>query len=532
MRCAPARNQVVTAVTNHAGLVVNTLVGPVMASTPAATLRTVAVAALLALAGCAGLNNAASSDTPSSRLPALTPSASAQPRADLAIDRWWQVFGDASLDTLIDSALQHNTDLEIALGRVREAQAAVAGTRSRQLPSVDLGVDAQRARQSTGTTPLPPGASRYSTVYGASLLVGYEADLWGALSSQTQAARARLLATDWALAATEWSLTSQVAETYFALVAVDRQADISVAVRDSRIATLKLRQREVAAGAGSEFDLRRAEAEVTSAETTLAQLNRQRVGLERALALLVGQTPETAQPIARATLDESQLAPALLPQAGVERLLQRRPDIQQAEATLAASNADLASARAGAYPRVAFSGVVGYDARSLSDLFSGPALLWSIAASVTQPIFDGGRIQSQIDAEQARQQQANASYRKTVAGAYFDLREAYAALDHTQQAYQSEASRVASLARARAIAVTGFGAGAISYLDVLDAERNLYQAQLSRVDAHRDRMSAQVAIYKALGGGYTPPTSVSSGGTAPPTAAANGQAAPDSQRGG
>ena len=224
------------------------------------------------------------------------------------------------------------------------------------------------------------------------------------------------------------------------------------------------------------------------------------------MSVLVGQTPETAQPIARATLDENQLAPALLPQADVEQLLQRRPDIRQAEATLAATQADLASARAGAYPSLRFSGVVGSDARSLSDLFSGPAFLWSIAASVTQPIFDGGRVQSQIHAEEARRQQAQAGYRQTVAGAYFDLRETYAALDYTQQAYESEGARVVSLRRAREIAVTGFGAGAISYLDVLDAERNLYQALLQRVDAHRDRMTAQVAIYKALGGGYTPPT--------------------------
>jgi multidrug efflux system outer membrane protein len=243
---------------------------------------------------------------------------------------------------------------------------------------------------------------------------------------------------------------------------------------------------------------------VTGAEATLAQLNRQRASLERALALLAGQTPDTARAIGRATLDESLLAPALLPQQGVERLLQRRPDIQQAEATLAASNADLASARAGAYPRLTFSGVAGSDARSLSDLFSGPAFFWSIAAGVTQPIFDGGRIQSQIHAEEARQQQAQASYRKAVAGAYFDLREAYQALDHTQQAYHAEGARVASLARAHEIARTGFGVGAISYLDVLDAERNLYQARLSRVDAHRDRLTAQVAIYKALGGGYAP----------------------------
>lgn len=492
-------------------------------------VRAAAWAALVAaLAGCASPSDPAAAGR-AAPLPSLTPSASAQTRAELSIDRWWQVFGDAHLDALIDSALQHNTDLEIALGRVREAQAAVEGARARQLPSVDLGVDAQRLRQSTAdATPVPRGGSRYATGYGASLQMGYEADLWGALSSATQAARSRALASSWALAATEWTLTSLVAETYFALVAVDRQIDISLAVRDSRTTTLQLRQREIGAGAGNEFDLRRAEAEVTSAEATLAQLSRQRVSLERALALLVGQTPETARAIARATLDESLLAPALLPQAGVERLLQRRPDVQQAEATLAASNADLASARAGAYPRLTLSGVVGSDARSLSDLFSGPAFVWSIAAGITQPIFDGGRIQSQIHAEQARRQQADASYRKAVAGAYFDLREAYQALDHTQQAYHAEGARVASLARAHEIARTGFGVGAISYLDVLDAERNLYQARLQRVDAHRDRLTAQVAIYKALGGGYVPPPiSMSSGGyVAPPTQMSSGGSAP------
>jgi len=496
-----------------------------MASTYSLRVHTIALAGLLALAGCANTTKLADNTSARTALPALTPSASAQLSASLAIERWWLVFGDADLNAVVDSALANNTDLEIALGRVREAQASVEAARARQLPTVDLALDAQRSRHSTaGSAPLPPGTNRYATAYGATLLMGYEADLWGQLSSQTQAARERLLATRWARATVEWSLTSQVADTYFALMAVDRQVAISIAVRDSRTNTLRLRQRELSAGSGSELDVRRAEAEVTGAETTLAQLNRQRVGLERALSVLTGQTPETAQRIARRTLNENQIAPALLPQAGVEGLLQRRPDIQQAEATLAASQADLVSARAGAYPRLSFSGAVGHDARSLSDLFSGPALLWSIAASVTQPIFDGGRVQSQIHAEEARNQQTQASYRQTVAGAYFDLREAYAALDYTQQAYQSEGSRVTSLTRAHSIAVTSFSAGAVSYLDVLDAERNLYTAQLQHVDTYRDRMTAQVSIYKALGGGYTPPTAAASSGYAPPTTAATATA--------
>jgi len=486
------------------------------------TARSIALAALLTLAGCAGTQTTTPESARYAALPALTPSASALPRADLSIDRWWLVFGDVHLNALVEQAVALNTDLELALARVREAQAGIEAARSRQRPTLDARVESQRSRASTvGAQPVPPGTDRHATSHGVSLVAGYELDLWGQLSQQTQAARARLLASEWARASTEWSLTAQVAETYFALVAVDRQIDISAAVRDSRITTLKLRQREIDAGAGNEFELRRAEAEVTSAEATLAQLNRQRVSLERALALLAGQTPETVRAIARATLDESRLETAQLPQAGVERLLQRRPDIQQAEASLLASNADVAAARAGAYPRLSLSGAVGHDARSLSDLFSGPSLLWSLAGSVTQNLFDGGRVQSQVKAEQAREQQAQIGYRKAVAGAYFDLREAYQALDHTQQAYHAEGARVAALTRAREIALTGFGVGAISYLDVLDAERNLYQARLSRVDAHRDRLTAQVAIYKALGGGYMPPTQASSGGYAPPPQVSN-----------
>jgi multidrug efflux system outer membrane protein len=475
-------------------------------------LHSIALAALLAaLAGCASPGAPADAHANTDTLPALTPSSSAQQRAHLSIERWWQVFDDAHLNTLLDSALALNTDLEMALARVREAQAGIEAARARQMPTLDARIESQRAKQSAlGAQPLPPGADRHASSHGATLLTGYELDLWGALSSQTDAARARALSSEWARAAAQWSLTAQVTESYFALLAVDRQIDISQAVRDSRQATLQLRQREVGAGAGNEFDLRRAEAEVTSAEATLAQLQRQRASLERALALLTGQTPQTARRIARATLDESQLQPALLPRDDVRELLQRRPDIRQAEASLAASHADLAAARAGANPQIRFSGAIGHDAKSLSDLFSGPSLLWSLAASATQLIFDGGRVKSQVHAEEARQQQAQAIYRKAVASAYFDLREAYEALDYTQQAYHAEGARVASLARAREIALTGFGAGAISYLDVLDAERNLYQARLQRVDAHRDRLTAQVAIYKALGGGYAPPATLAS----------------------
>ena len=199
----------------------------------------------------------------------------------------------------------------------------------------------------------------------------------------------------------------------------------------------------------------------------------------------------------------------MLPQGAVNELLVRRPDVRQSEAQLVASNYSIEAARAATLPSVRLSGMLGTDARSIGNLFSGPAMIWSIAANVSQSLIDGGRLRARVDEEQARAEQALASYRKTVAGAVLDVREAYAVLDVVQQSLEAEHARVIALARAREIARLGYDNGAISYLDVLDADRNWYQAQVNEVAAYRDRLTAQVAAFKALGGGYTPATALS-----------------------
>jgi outer membrane protein, multidrug efflux system len=474
-----------------------------------------ALLAIALLAGCAGsLPGKVEPDAALKMIPAIAPSATASLRQGLSIERWWVLFGDPALERLMDEALAHNEDLESALARVREAQASLDQVRAAQLPTLDFNARGSRSQQSEiGATPLPPGVDRRSSSYRVTLDAGYELDLFGKLSSSTAAARQQLLSTEWARLSIEWSLTARLAESYFSLAAVDRQIEISESVRTVRLATLRARQREHSAGAGNEFDLRRAEAELTGTEATIASLGRQRAALERAVTALLGRTPAeiATGALRRNAIDERKALNAVLPQGEAADLLVRRPDIRQAEAQLAAANSSIEAARAATLPSVRLSGSLGSDARSISNLFSGPGLIWTIAASLFQPIFDGGKAKARVHEERARAEQSLANYRKVVAGAVLDVREAYAALDTTHEAFRAERDRVSSLARARELAQLGHDNGALSYLDLLDAERNWYQAQLQQVNAYRDQLTSQVAAFKALGGGYAADRSPSGG---------------------
>ena len=456
----------------------------------------------LALAGCASPAPDASArpTVGVAALPALAPSASAQP-AELAIERWWTTFSDPALDRLIDEALARNLDLAAAAARVREARARLDEARSAQLPRLDLQAQSGRSRQSADG--VPAGANVHGTSHSVSLVAQHEIDLWGRLASSSDAARQRLLGQEWARASIAWGLSAQLAEAHFALRTVQRQIEISDAVRASRAATLTLRRREQAAGIGSEFDLRRAEAELASTDATAIALARQRVDLEATLALLSG-TPlgEIASVEApRRPLDPAEPFRARLPQGDASAMLLARPDIRQAEAALAAAQLDIAAARAATLPALSLSGAIGSDVRSLGNLFSGPGLIWSIAAGVTQSVFDGGRLRAQVRQADARADAALADYRKVVLAAVLELREAYADLDLTAQASEADRARVVALERARRLAQLGVANGSLAVLELLDAERNAFQAQLDEAASARDQRLAQVAVFKALGGG-------------------------------
>lgn len=471
---------------------------------PAPRRAVLAAAALaLLLAGCAGSTYRA--DAPAAEplpagLPALRPGAGTT-TTELSIRRWWLLLDDAELARTIDEALVHNADLRIAAARLREAQARWREVHAAR--GVDVTLEGSSARSRSAADALPPGAARVGSRHDAALVGTFDVDLWGRLASADEAARARLAAEGWARTAVAWSLTAQVAQAHVSLRAVMRQQHIAEAVRDGRMATARLRQREREAGSGSEFELRRAEAELAQADSQLAAPQRQRSALEGTLALLSGRRAAelvTDEP-ARAPLSAAAPAAVPLPAGDAAAMLLERPDVQRAERTLAALQADVAAARAATLPAVRLSGRLGSDARELSQLFSGPAFVWSLVTGVSQSLFDGGAAQARVDQAQARRDAAVAEYRRTVAGAVVELRDAYAALDTTERALEAVQRRVAALERSRRLAQAGVSAGVLTRLDLLDAERASFQAQLDAADATRDRVLAQVAAYKALGGG-------------------------------
>lgn len=485
-------------------LSLETLMSAISSSLSSSAWRLGALAMALGLAGCGSAalvqHDAQAAPLPAV-LPALAPAAGVAQRADLAIDRWWTLFNDPALDALVAQVLARNHDLEAAAARVREARAQLDEVRGAQSPSLDLQAQHARSRQSRDGA-LPPGADPFVSNHKVQLAAQYDVDLWGRLASGSEAARQRLLSQEWARAALQWSLTAQVAEAHFSLRAVQRQIDLSDAVRDSRGRTVKLRRAEFDAGSASALDLRRAEAELAGTAATLASLQRQRAALEATLALLAGQPVERlamTEP-ARQPLDTVQPFVAQLPQGDAAQWLVRRPDLRQAEARLAAARADIQAARAATLPALRLSGAVGSDVRSLSNLFNAPGFVWSAAAGVTQSLFDGGQAKARVKEADARADAALADYRQAVLAAVVELRQAYVELDLTQQAQRAEQDRVVALEQARRLAELGYAHGALGQLDLLDAERNAWQAQLNEVTATRDRLIGQVAAFKALGG--------------------------------
>jgi multidrug efflux system outer membrane protein len=461
--------------------------------------------AVLALAGCASAPAPLAS--PGVTLPAEAPferAVSTSPTSPEAIGRWWTLLDDAQLDARIAAALSRNADLAVAAARLREARAQLDQASGAQRPQLDLNASSGRSRDSAHAIGSPDGAPRIGGRHRVALVGEHEFDVWGRLAAGTQAARERLQAQHWARATIEWSLTAQVAEAHVTQRALQRQLDIARAVREGRQRELVLRRAQAEAGSGAQLDLRRAEAELAAADATVASLSRRGLAVQRTLALLTGQPLDALVAMTHGSvqpLDPQRAFDTRLPQGPLAQLLTRRPDLRQAEAELMAARADVQAARAATLPSLRLSGSVGSDVRDLSNLFSAPGLAWSLAASVVQSVFDGGRARSRVHETEARTDAALARYQRAVAAAVLDVREAYLAVEHDAQALRAEQQRVAALAEALRLARVGWQAGVSTQLDTLDAERAHFQAQLAEVDAYRDRLLGQVAAFKSLGGG-------------------------------
>lgn len=419
-------------------------------------------------------------------------------------ERWWALYGDPALDKLVEEALTYNQDLALATARVDEARAQARIVDSFSMPSVDATFVRDRSRSSERSAiPLPLSVPFERNDYTARLNVSYEADLWGRLKSASNAARADLLATEAARETVRIAVATETVRAYFSLVAFDAQVAAtsrSLKLRSEGLALQKVRYN---AGLINDFTLRQLEAEVQAAQAQLPALEARRTVQELALAVLLGRSPRAIMEGAvERRAEQGDPAAPVVPEGLPSELLLRRPDVAQAEQNLIAANARISEARAALFPRIALSGYRGSESASLGDLFTGPARIWSLAFGMAQPIFQGGRLFAEIDAVTARERQAVAQYQKTLQEAFREVRQALNTQIKAREAFDAESARTVSLQDALRLSIIRYRNGLLSQLEVLDAERNLLQAELNRADALLVQRAAVADLVKALGGGW------------------------------
>ena len=433
------------------------------------------------------------------------PASTTTQQASVASD-WWQQFNDPVLDQLISEALQHNQDLALSAAQVDEAAALAGIARAQLLPSLAANAGYQRARTSAETT--TAGSPLIADVRTANLTASWELDLWGKLRRSSEAARATLAASQYNRDAARLSLSAQVAQTYFQMRAFDAQLDIAKRTLDSRESSLQLRQKRFKGGMTSELDMRQAESEAASARATIPQLSKSLQQTETALAVLLGRTPRE---LLEGKLQRGQAidllnVPPSIPADLSSSLLERRPDLAAAEAQLIAANARIGVAKAAYFPSISLTGALGSQSLSMETLFSGATRTWSFVGNATAPIFNFGQTGLNVDAASARQRQALAQYQKSVQTAFKETQDALVASSAAREVQEAQTTQLAALNRALHLATLRYDNGYSSYLDVLDAERNTFQAELNLVNAKLDRLNAAISLYKAMGGGWEMPS--------------------------
>ncbi|HEX8012711.1 MAG TPA: efflux transporter outer membrane subunit [Casimicrobiaceae bacterium] len=452
-----------------------------------------AVALLAAVAGCTTTPTA----PPQLDLPAGT-------AANPALERWWLAFNDPKLDRLVDEALAKNLDLRAAISRIDSARAQVKLAQADLYPTVNLGVDATRSRQSqVGAVPLF-GVPPVSNDYRVGVNAAYEVDLWGKFRTATRAAQDDLLASQYARETVRSVVGAEVAQTYFQLLAADAQLKLLEDTLKTRTETVALQRDRYQGGVIGEYDLATAEAERAAVAADVAATRRAIAQYESALAVLLGRSPREVfeAKVARDAEMARLLGVPNLPEGLPSNLLERRPDIRSAEAQLAGANRRIDVARADYFPSLTLTGAYGSESAALRNLFTGPAAIWSIGAALAQPLLGLKAIESNVEAKTARRDQTVIAYEQTVQTAFKETHDALVANQTTRDALAAQTERVTRLQRALELAELRYRSGYSPYLEVLDAQRQLLQAQTQQIMAARDVRIAAVDLAKAMGGGW------------------------------
>jgi len=413
----------------------------------------------------------------------------------LADQSWWEVFQDEQLQELLSTTLQQNYDARIAATRILQAQAQLGITRADQFPTLSAGAAATDFRFPRSFS-IP--ASEHS-FYATTLSLSWELDFWGKFRRATEAARANLLASHWARQAVFTTLVSNVAAAYFQLRELDLALEISRRTLAARQDSLQLTQLLADRGSTSMLDVHQAEQLVYTAAEQIPDLERRIEQQENAINILLGKNPG---PVPRGRkLTEQPHAPEV-PAGLPSSLLARRPDIREAEQQVIAANAAIGVAKAAFFPQLSLTGTSGYASSALSGLFSGPAGLWFLVSSLSQPLFTGGKLTSNLRLAEAQQQEAVLAYQQTIQQAFQDVSDQLVAYRKTREFRQQQELLTAAARDAAQLSDLRYRGGTASYLEVLTNDTNYFSAELNLAQAQLNEVLALVQLYRALGGGW------------------------------
>jgi multidrug efflux system outer membrane protein len=409
---------------------------------------------------------------------------------------WWEAFEDPILKDLIQEALRKNYDVAIAAARVQEARANLGVARSDYFPSLDY--DASVSRNKVG--PIGGPVPHASNLYSASMTMSWELDIWGRIRRSNEAARGTLFATEEARRGVWLTLVSDLAQAYFELLALDVQLQIARNSTDAYQRTYDLFQERFDLGVASRLETSRALGALGEAQATIPQLESNIVAKENQISILLGTTPR-AIPRGRPMYEQpvTPVVPAGLPSA----LLERRPDLRQAEQQLVSANARIGVAKAEFFPKLSLTALFGTASPEVSALTGGTATIWAVAGMFSGPLFNAGRTLGQYRGSIAQWEQARLQYERAVLTALREVSDSLTALAKLNDAEAGQDTAVKALADAVGHATDRYRQGLANYFEVLEAQQQLYPAQTTLAQIRRDRLATYVQLYRALGGGWS-----------------------------
>jgi multidrug efflux system outer membrane protein len=419
----------------------------------------------------------------------------------LADLKWFEVFKDEGLQKLISEAMESNYDLRDAVARVDVARANLGITRADQFPTIGASSSFTTSRNSVGGAfPLPQGFEQRRSFGSLALnLLSFEADIWGRLRSATQAARADLLATEENRKTVVTTLVSDVAGAYFNLLELDMELAIAERTLTTREESLKLIRNRERGGLATQLEVRQGEQLVHTAEQVIPNVEQHIEQTENQISLFLGRSPG---PIKRGRLLTEQEQPPSVPSGLPSALLERRPDIHAAEQKLIAANAMIAVAKAAYYPRISLTGLLGSQSNQLSNLFSGPMGVWQFVPQVAQPIFTGGRTRSNVALTDAQQQLALIQYERVIQTAFREVSDTLVQYQKVKEIRVTQEQLVTTLQDRSRLSYVRYQGGVDTLLSALDADRDLFDAELGLAQTKRNELLTLVQLYRALGGGW------------------------------